>query len=122
VTARVEPFIDDMAAAYGWADLVVCRAGALTVAELAAAGVGAILVPYPHAVDDHQTRNAAYLADVDAALVIQQQEFTRDGLCELLSSLGDRSRLLAMARAARGLARPQAAETVAALCWEVAHG
>jgi UDP-N-acetylglucosamine--N-acetylmuramyl-(pentapeptide) pyrophosphoryl-undecaprenol N-acetylglucosamine transferase len=122
VTARVEPFIDDMAAAYGWADLVVCRAGALTVAELAAAGVGAILVPYPHAVDDHQTRNAAYLADADAALVIQQPEFTRDKVCELLTSFMDRPRLLAMAQAARRLARPQAAATVAALCWEAAHG
>jgi len=101
---------------------VVCRAGALTVAELAAAGVGAILVPYPHAVDDHQTRNAAYLVDADAAVVIQQQEFTRDRVCELLTTFVDRPRLLAMARAARGLARPQAAATVATLCWEAAHG
>jgi UDP-N-acetylglucosamine--N-acetylmuramyl-(pentapeptide) pyrophosphoryl-undecaprenol N-acetylglucosamine transferase len=122
VTARVEPFIDDMAAAYGWADLVVCRAGALTVAELAAAGVGAVLVPYPHAVDDHQTRNAAYLSDAGAAVVIQQAELTRERLRELWTSLADRSRLLAMAQAARGLAQPQAAATVAALCWEVAHG
>jgi len=122
VTARVEPFIDDMAAAYGWADLVVCRAGALTVAELAAAGVGAVLVPYPHAVDDHQTRNAAYLSDVGAAVVIQQAELTRERLRELWSSLADRSRLLTMARAARSLAQPQAAATVAALCWEAAHG
>ena len=80
VTARVEPFIDDMAAAYEWADLVVCRAGALTIAELAAAGVGAILVPYPHAVDDHQAQNAAYLTNAGAALVIQQREFTREKL------------------------------------------
>ena len=122
VTARVEPFIDDMAAAYGWADLVLCRAGALTVAELAAAGVGAVLVPYPHAVDDHQTRNAAYLSDAGAAVVIQQRELSRESLCELFASLADRARLLAMARAARGLAQPQAAATVAALCWEAAHG
>jgi len=122
VTARVEPFIDDMAAAYGWADLVVCRAGALTVAELAAAGVGAVLVPYPHAVDDHQTRNAAYLSDAGAAVVIQQADLTRDSLCELWTSLADRSRLLAMAQAARGLAQPQAAATVAALCWEAVNG
>jgi UDP-N-acetylglucosamine--N-acetylmuramyl-(pentapeptide) pyrophosphoryl-undecaprenol N-acetylglucosamine transferase len=121
VTARVEPFIDDMAAAYGWADLVVCRAGALTVAELAAAGVGAILVPYPHAVDDHQTRNAAYLSDAGAAVVVQQREFTRDSLRELLVSLADRSRLLAMAQAARSLAQPHAAAQVAALCWEAAY-
>jgi UDP-N-acetylglucosamine--N-acetylmuramyl-(pentapeptide) pyrophosphoryl-undecaprenol N-acetylglucosamine transferase len=122
VTARVEPFIDDMAAAYAWADLVICRAGALTVAELAAAGVGAVLVPYPHAVDDHQTRNAAYLSDAGAAVVVQQRELTRDRLCELLGSLVDRSRLLAMAQAARRLARPQAAVAVAQLCWEAAHG
>lgn len=122
VTARVEPFIDDMAAAYGWADLVLCRAGALTVAELAAAGVGAILVPYPYAVDDHQTRNAAYLADAGAALVVQQRELTRESLRDLLASFVDRSRLLAMAQAARRLAQPQAATAVAEQCWEAAHG
>lgn len=122
VTARVEPFIEDMAAAYAWADLVLCRAGALTVAELAAAGVGAILVPYPHAVDDHQSRNAAYLTDAGAALAIQQRELTRDKLCELLASFVDRSRLLLMAEAARRLALPQAAALVAAQCWEAASG
>jgi UDP-N-acetylglucosamine--N-acetylmuramyl-(pentapeptide) pyrophosphoryl-undecaprenol N-acetylglucosamine transferase len=122
VTARVEPFIDDMAAAYGWADLVVCRAGALTIAELAAAGVGAVLVPYPHAVDDHQTRNAAYLADAGAAVIVQQRELTRDKLRDLLASLIDRSRLLVMAQAARRLAKPQAAALVAEQCWEAAHG
>lgn len=122
VTARVEPFIDDMAAAYGWADLVVCRAGALTIAELAAAGVGAVLVPYPHAVDDHQTRNAAYLADAGAAVIVQQRELTRDKLRDLLASLIDRSRLLVMAQVARRLAKPQAAALVAEQCWEAAHG
>ena len=122
VTARVEPFIDDMAAAYGWADLVVCRAGALTIAELAAAGVGAVLVPYPHAVDDHQTRNAAYLAEAGAAVIVQQRDLTRDKLRDLLASLIDRSRLLVMAQAARRLAKPQAAALVAAQCWEAAHG
>jgi len=144
VAARVEPFIDDMAAAYGWADLVVCRAGALTVAELAAAGVGAVLVPYPHAVDDHQTHNAAYLTDAGAAVMVQQRELTKDKLRDLLVSLSsstatsplpggeggsekgiglfDRSRLLAMAQAARRLAKPQAAALVAEQCWEAAHG
>jgi len=121
VEARIEPFIDDMAAAYGWADLVVCRAGALTVAELAAAGVGAILVPYPHAVDDHQTRNAAYLANGGAAVVVQQREMTVEALHELLGSLADRGRLSAMAQAARRLAQPDAAERVAAQCWEAAY-
>ena len=81
-----------------------------------------VLVPYPHAVDDHQTRNAAYLSDAGAAVVIQQAELTRERLRELWSSLADRSRLLTMARAARSLAQPQAAATVAALCWEAAHG
>jgi UDP-N-acetylglucosamine--N-acetylmuramyl-(pentapeptide) pyrophosphoryl-undecaprenol N-acetylglucosamine transferase len=122
VSARVEPFIDDMAAAYAWADLVLCRAGALTVAELAAAGVAAILVPYPHAVDDHQTRNAAYLVDAGAALVVQQRDLTPQKLQELLAPLFDRARLLKMARAARRLAQPHAAERVAEQCWEVALG
>jgi UDP-N-acetylglucosamine--N-acetylmuramyl-(pentapeptide) pyrophosphoryl-undecaprenol N-acetylglucosamine transferase len=122
VEARVEPFIDDMAAAYAWADLVLCRAGALTIAELAAAGVGAILVPYPHAVDDHQTRNAAYLAEADAAVVVQQHELSQERLCELLAALLDRVHLAAMARAARCLARPDAAEQVAAQCFEAIRG
>jgi UDP-N-acetylglucosamine:LPS N-acetylglucosamine transferase len=76
IEARVDAFVDDMAAAYAWADLVVCRAGALTIAELTAVGVAAILVPYPHAVDDHQTGNAGYLVDADAALLIPQTELT----------------------------------------------
>jgi UDP-N-acetylglucosamine--N-acetylmuramyl-(pentapeptide) pyrophosphoryl-undecaprenol N-acetylglucosamine transferase len=117
VEARVEPFIGDMAQAYGWADLVVCRAGALTVAELTAAGVGSVLVPYPYAVDDHQTRNAQYLAEAGAAQVIQERELTAEGLAEVLGGLvGDRERLVAMAEAARTQARPDAAEQVAALC------
>jgi UDP-N-acetylglucosamine--N-acetylmuramyl-(pentapeptide) pyrophosphoryl-undecaprenol N-acetylglucosamine transferase len=122
VAARVEDFIEDMAAAYAWADLVVCRAGALTVAELAAAGVAAILVPYPHAVDDHQTRNAASLAAAGAAVVVQQRDLTLERLRDLLVSLLDRARLSAMAQAARCLAQPHAAERVAEQCWEVAHG
>lgn len=122
IAARIEPFIDDMAMAYAWADLVVCRAGALTIAELAAAGVGSVLVPYPHAVDDHQSRNAAYLADAAAAVVVQQRDLSREKLTELLASLLDRPRLLVMAQAARRLAQPHAAEQVAELCWEAAHG
>ena len=124
---RVEAFIDDMPGAYAWADLVVCRAGALTVAELAAAGCAALLVPYPHAVDDHQTRNAMTLVEGGAALLVpegtdfserlaaQLREFTAEGGA-------DRSRLLAMAEAARRQARPDAAERVAELCLEAAHG
>lgn len=117
VAARVEPFIADMAAAYGWADLVLCRAGALTVAELAAAGVGSLLVPFPHAVDDHQTHNAAVLADAGAAEIIQQHALTAGRLAERLRALGkDRARLVEMARRARAQARPDAAERVLALC------
>ncbi len=122
VSARVEPFIADMAEAYGWADLVVCRAGALTIAELAAAGVGAILVPYPHAVDDHQTRNAAHLAEAGAAQVIQQRELNAERLREMISGLDDRARLLAMAQAARAHAMPDATRVVADQCMEAAHG
>ncbi len=122
VDARVEPFIADMADAYGWADLVVCRAGALTVAELAAAGVGAILVPYPHAVDDHQTGNARFLADRDAAVLLPQPELAAGGLAPLLiERLDDRPRLLAMANAARDCARTDAAARVAGACLEVAR-
>ncbi|MCX7893588.1 MAG: undecaprenyldiphospho-muramoylpentapeptide beta-N-acetylglucosaminyltransferase, partial [Burkholderiales bacterium] len=101
VTAQTVAFIDDMARAYGDADLAVCRAGALTVAELAAAGVAAILVPFPHAVDDHQTSNARYLADRGAAVLVPQPDLTPGKLAALLRSL-DRTRLLAMAEAARG--------------------
>jgi hypothetical protein len=79
MSARLQPFIEDMAAAYGWADLVICRAGALTVSELAAAGVGAILVPFAAATDDHQTRNAAILVDDGAAVMIAERELSSNG-------------------------------------------
>jgi UDP-N-acetylglucosamine--N-acetylmuramyl-(pentapeptide) pyrophosphoryl-undecaprenol N-acetylglucosamine transferase len=113
-----------MAEAYRWADLVVCRAGALTVSELAAAGVGAILVPYQHAVDDHQTRNAAQLVDAGAARLLPQPRLAPRTLAGELSDLAARpEELLRMAAAARGLARPGAAERVADLCEEaMAHG
>ena len=125
--ARVEPFIEDMAEAYAWADLVVCRAGALTVAELAAAGSAAILVPYPHAVDDHQTRNAMSLVEQGAALLVPEGEAFGERLADCLRGFAredgaDRPRLLAMAEAARRQARPDAAERVAQLCLEAAHG
>lgn len=121
VEATVEPFIDDMATAYAWADLIVCRAGALTLAEIAAAGCGAVLVPYPHAVDDHQTRNADAFVDAGAALRIAESDATPARLRdELRRLLADRAGLLAMARAARGLAKPQAAATIATHCVEVA--
>jgi UDP-N-acetylglucosamine--N-acetylmuramyl-(pentapeptide) pyrophosphoryl-undecaprenol N-acetylglucosamine transferase len=119
VTARLTPFIEDMADAYGWADLVLCRAGALTIAELAAAGVGSILVPFPFAVDDHQTANARFLEQGGAALVRQQAELTAESLAAILRELlGDRARLSRMADAARQLAKVEAAERVAAACLE----
>ena len=114
IAASVEPFIADMAAAYAWADLVVCRAGALTLAELCAAGVGSLLVPFPQAVDDHQTRNAEYLVERGAALLLPQGESLADDLRHALSALAaDPARRLAMAEAARRLAKPDAAEHVA---------
>ncbi len=112
---RVEPFIDDMAAAYAWADLVLCRAGALTVAELAAAGVGSVLVPFPHAVDDHQTHNAAVLAQAGAAEIIQQRDLSAERLAALLRSMSH-ARALDMACAARTQAQPDAAARVLAVC------
>ena len=114
VTADVQPFIADMAAAYAHADLVVCRAGALTLAELCAVGVGSVLVPFPQAVDDHQTRNAEYLVERGAALLLPQGEDLAARLQPLLADLAaDPGKRLAMAKAARALARPDAAERVA---------
>ncbi len=119
VTARVEEFIEDMAGAYAWADLVVCRAGALTVSELAAAGIGAILVPFPHAVDDHQTRNAEFLTGVGAARLLPEPECDAQSLGRLLQELlGDRQGLLRMASSARAVAMPDAADRVAHACME----
>lgn len=121
VAARLEPFIDDMAAAYAWADLVLCRAGALTLAELAAAGLGALLVPFPHAIDDHQTRNAAHLADAGAAIVIPQSELDASRLAAELTGLMDQPETLGrMAEAARSQAHPDAAEVIADACLELA--
>lgn len=122
VEATVEPFIADMGAAYSWADLVVCRAGALTIAELCAAGLGAILVPFPHAVDDHQTRNGQYMVDAGAAQLYQQAALTADMLADVLRELcGDRERLMNMACAARGLARPDATNDVVMQCLEMVN-
>jgi len=127
IDAHVEPFIADMASAYAWADAVLCRAGALTIAELAAAGVGAILVPLPHAIDDHQTQNARWLSEQHAGVLIPQAQLTAENLAQLLRELSARPQeLLAWARSARALAKPDAAQQVAAACvqciGEVAHG
>jgi UDP-N-acetylglucosamine--N-acetylmuramyl-(pentapeptide) pyrophosphoryl-undecaprenol N-acetylglucosamine transferase len=116
VEASIEPFIADMAGAYGWADVVVCRAGALTLAELCAVGVGSVLVPFPQAVDDHQTRNAEYRVDRGAAHLLPQGSDARElaqRLSATLEILGERVDLLRMAQDARALARPDAAARVA---------
>lgn len=119
---RLTPFIEDMAEAYGWADLVLCRAGALTIAELAAAGVGAVLIPFPFAVDDHQTANARFLEQGGAALIRQQADLTAERLAAVLRDLlGARARLLNMATAARSLAKIDAAERVARACLDQAR-
>lgn len=116
VQASVEAFITDMAAAYAWADLVVCRSGASTLAELCAAGIGSVLVPFAAAVDDHQTRNAEYLVEHGAALLFQQGEGLAAKLEQALRELAaDPSRRMAMAVAARGLARPDAARHIAGI-------
>ncbi|MDR4519894.1 MAG: undecaprenyldiphospho-muramoylpentapeptide beta-N-acetylglucosaminyltransferase [Nitrosomonas sp.] len=121
VKAQLMAFIDDMAGQYAACDLVLCRAGALTVAELAAAGVASILVPYPHAVDDHQTGNARFLSDRQAAILLPQTELNPDSLATLLKDL-TREKLLAMAKAARKIAMPDAARKVAQICAQwVAH-
>src|SRR4051812_47947871 len=122
VRADVKPFIEDMAEAYAWADLVICRAGALTISELAAAGVGAILVPFPAAVDDHQTHNAKYLVSEGAAFLIPDREMTAERLADELQKLcAGRGKLLAMADRARLLARPRAAEELAESCLKYAR-
>jgi UDP-N-acetylglucosamine--N-acetylmuramyl-(pentapeptide) pyrophosphoryl-undecaprenol N-acetylglucosamine transferase len=119
VEAVLLPFIDDMAARYAAADLVICRAGALTVAELSAAGVASVLVPFPFAVDDHQTGNARFLSDAGAAILLPQTELAPERLAALLREL-TREQLAAMADKARALAKPEATRAVAEACMGVA--
>ncbi|MCK9258543.1 MAG: undecaprenyldiphospho-muramoylpentapeptide beta-N-acetylglucosaminyltransferase [Azoarcus sp.] len=121
VEGDLRPFIKDMAEEYAAADLVVCRAGALTVAELAAVGAASLLVPFPHAVDDHQTGNAGFLAENGAAYLLPQPELNAERLAGILVSL-DRTRLLQMAEHARALAKPRATEAVVRICEELAGG
>ncbi len=117
VEAKIEAFIDDMPSVYEWADLVICRAGAMTVFELAAAGIASILVPYPHAVDDHQTFNAFYLEKAGAAIIRQQDELTTDWLVDVINDFSaNRKKLLDMSVAARQLAIPDSAKTIADAC------
>lgn len=118
VKADIRAFIDDMAESYAAADLVICRSGALTVAELAAAGVASLLIPFPFAVDDHQTHNARFLSERGAAVLLPQTALTAEKLAQWLGEQR-REKLLAMAQQARGLARADAAAAVAALCTEI---
>jgi len=119
LAAEVKPFLDDMAKYYAWADVVICRAGALTVAELAAAGVASILIPFPYAVDDHQTGNAKFLSDKGAAILMPQTELAPRRLAKVLEEM-TRDKALSMAQAARALAQPAAAQCVAKVCKELA--
>jgi UDP-N-acetylglucosamine--N-acetylmuramyl-(pentapeptide) pyrophosphoryl-undecaprenol N-acetylglucosamine transferase len=120
VQGELVAFIDDMARRYAEADLVICRAGAVTIAELSAGGMASLLVPFPHAVDDHQTANARFLAERGAALLLQQRELSPQTLAQMIQGL-DRSRLLDMARKARALGKPDAARIVAERCMSIAR-
>lgn len=122
IDGKLDAFIEDMSAAYAWADLVICRAGALTVAELTAAGVASVLIPFPYAVDDHQTANARYLADEGAAILIPEEDLDATKLGHLLQELSaNRRKLQSMAEKARELACPDATRRVAELCLKVAY-
>jgi len=120
---KVSAFISDMAEAYSWADVIICRSGALTVSEIMAAGIASILIPYPFAVDDHQTANGQFLVDAGAAIMCQQNELNKERLLtSLLELKNDKAKLLAMSKAARTLAKPDAAKVVANFCIEATHG
>ena len=119
VWADIRAFLDDMANQYAKADVVICRAGALTIAELAAAGVASVLIPFPFAVDDHQTHNARFLSEKNAAVLLPQNELSAEKLAQLLREL-TREKLLVMAQAARSLAKPDATQQVVRVCEECA--
>ncbi len=121
VEVKLETYIEDMAAAYSWADVIVCRAGALTVAEVAAVGLPAVFVPFPYAVDDHQTANARSLAEAGAAVVLQESELSAERLADVLKSwFADRDQLAERARLSRAQARPDALERITDICLEAA--
>ena len=121
--AEIIGYVEDMGAAYAWTDVAVCRSGAMTVAELAATGVASILVPFPYATDDHQTRNARFLADRGAAVLFAEDRLDAGALASTLGALhADRGRVESMSRAAYDFAVPDAAHRVAAQCLEVARG
>ncbi|HEY8070079.1 MAG TPA: undecaprenyldiphospho-muramoylpentapeptide beta-N-acetylglucosaminyltransferase [Burkholderiales bacterium] len=121
IKGELVAFIDDMARCYAEADLVICRAGAMTVAELSAGGMASVLVPFPHAVDDHQTVNARFLSGKGAAILLPQQELSPEKLSALLCSM-DRKKLLEMAGKARALGKPEAARIVADRCAALLKG
>lgn len=122
VEAELKTFINDMAEAYAWADIVICRAGAMTIAELSIVGVPSILVPFPYAVDDHQTANAHYLSDEGCAILIQETDLSIESLSKALAGLcQSRQKLLEMADKARSLSMPKATELVAGFCMEAAY-
>jgi UDP-N-acetylglucosamine--N-acetylmuramyl-(pentapeptide) pyrophosphoryl-undecaprenol N-acetylglucosamine transferase len=120
VSADIRAFLEDMADQYAQADVVICRAGALTIAELAAAGVASVLVPFPYAVDDHQTHNARFLSERGAAVLLPQTELNAEKLARLLREM-NREKLLEMAEAARALAKPDATRQVAQVCISLAE-
>ena len=123
IQARVDAFIDNMQEAYAWADLVICRAGAITVAELSVAGLGAIFIPYPYAVDDHQTANATALVNAGAAVMIAEKQLTAEKLASVINDLlSNRAKLKAFANAASAFAKPQAAHDVAKVCLQACFG
>ncbi len=123
IEARVEAFLDDIEQAYAWADFVICRAGALTISELTAAGLPAVLVPYPYAVDDHQTANAHYLADAGAAIIIQDSDLTKEKLAPVIEEWISSPELISeMSSKAKKMAVIGATEQVAESIMEVAYG
>ena len=123
VEAQVMAFIDDMAEVYAWADVVICRAGALTIAEVSAAGVASLLIPYPYAVDDHQTHNASALVEAGAAKLMQESNLTVTSVVSEINELVTRREtLLEMAKRARSQARNGTAQQIADICMEVTHG
>jgi UDP-N-acetylglucosamine--N-acetylmuramyl-(pentapeptide) pyrophosphoryl-undecaprenol N-acetylglucosamine transferase len=119
VEADIRPFIDDMPAAYAQADLVICRSGAMTVSELAACGVASCLIPFPHAIDDHQTANAKFLSDADAAVLLPQQYLNPQDLASMIQNF-NRADLKEMAVRANALAKPHATQRVAEVCADCA--
>jgi UDP-N-acetylglucosamine--N-acetylmuramyl-(pentapeptide) pyrophosphoryl-undecaprenol N-acetylglucosamine transferase len=121
VKAEIVPFIVEMDKAYSWADVVLCRAGASTIAELCAVGLGGILVPFPYAIDDHQTANAQFMSTQQAAILVQQAHLTVDSLAEMLEKLGGSSgeQCVTMAKAAYALRQVDATEKIITICKEI---